>query len=259
MSYPGTLQNEIMEQLAVLGVSPSSILVVHTSFRAVGSVEGGPTGLISALTTVLGPKGTLVMPSMSDDDDTPFDPAATSCLGMGIVADSFWREQGTLRSNSPHAFAARGPAAVEITADHAIDVPHGLDSPVGRVYEREGSVLLLGVGHDANTTIHLAESLARVRYRRPKYVMVREGDAVVRHDYAEIDHCCEHFVLMDDWLRMEGVQREGSVGRAEARLIRSRDVVRVATAKLAEDETVFLHPAGVDHECDEARASLSRV
>jgi aminoglycoside 3-N-acetyltransferase len=46
------------------------------------------------------------------------------------------------------------------------------------------------------------------------------------------------------------------VGHAEARLARARDIVRVVTAHLAQDELVFLHPPGVDAECDEARASV---
>ncbi len=58
-----------------------------------------------------------------------------------------------------HAFAAIGPQAAWITAPHSIDVPHGLDSPVGRVYKLDGEVRLLGFDHDANTTIHLAEAL----------------------------------------------------------------------------------------------------
>ena len=73
---------------------------------------------------------------------------------MGIVAQTFWQLPGVLRSDSPHAFAAAGPQAARITAPHPVDVPHGLDSPVGRVYELDGQVLLLGVDHTANTTIH---------------------------------------------------------------------------------------------------------
>jgi len=82
---------------------------------------------------------------------------------MGVVADTFWRLPGVLRSDSPHAFAAQGPQAAWITA-RIRGFPHGLDSPAGRVYELDGQVLLLGVGHDDNTTTHLAESLGGVRY-----------------------------------------------------------------------------------------------
>ena len=212
--------------------------------------------MIEALGTAVGPGGTLVMPSMSDDDDHPFDRGKTRCSGMGVVANTFWRLPGVLRSDSPHAFAAVGPHAAFITADHSIDVPHGPDSPAGRVHNLDGQVLLLGVGHDANTTIHLAETTFGVRYRLAKTLVVVRDGQLARVTYSEIDHCCENFNLVDRWLDSAQKQRRGLVGHAEARLMRSRDVVDVVLDHLRENETVFLHPPGVDTECDEARASL---
>jgi aminoglycoside 3-N-acetyltransferase len=247
----------LVSQLRDLGVEEGGVLLVHTSFRATGPVEGGPEGLIAALRSVLGQNGTLVMPSMSDDDDHPFDITSTSALGMGIVADTFWQMPGVLRSDSPHAFAAIGSNAAEITAPHPIDVPHGLDSPVGRVYQMDGQVLLLGVGHDSNTTIHLAENMAGVRYRRRKHLTVLQDGKPMRLDYAEIDHCCERFELADGWMGERGLQAKGPVGHGIARLMRSRDVVEVVSERLRANETVFLHEPGVDEECDEARSSLS--
>jgi aminoglycoside N3'-acetyltransferase len=250
-------RDRVVAQLIDLGVEAGGVLLVHTSFSKVGPVEGGPDGLVAALRAAIGPAGTLVMPSMSDDDDVPFDAERTPCLGMGVVADRFWRLPGVLRSDSPHSFAAVGPAAADVTAPHPLDVPHGLNSPAGRVYERGGQVLLSGVGHDANTTIHVAETMAGVRYRRPKYVMIRAGEQLARYDYQEIDHCCENFNLMDQWLDAAHQQRRGTVGHAEARLMRAREVVEIVVARIRGNETVFLHEYGVDAECDEARASLA--
>ena len=246
-------------QLLALGVGPGGVLVVHTAFSKVGPVEDGPDGLIAALRDALGPAGTLVMPSMSDNDDFAFDPRGTPCIGMGVVAERFWKLPGVLRSDSPHAFAAIGPRAADITAPHPLEVPHGLDSPIGRVHELDGQVLLLGVGHDADTSVHLAETMAGVRYRLPKYATILVEGRPTRHEYHEIDHCCENFALVDQWLEAKGLQRRGIVGHGEARLARSRDVVQIAMSHLANNETVFLHPPGVDAECDAARASLTHL
>ncbi len=247
---------ELAAQLGDLGVAAGRVLLVHTAFSKVGNVENGPLGLIQALRDAIGPHGTLVMPSMTDDDDHPFDPRRTPCLGMGVVAEMFWQMPGVLRSDSPHAFAAIGPDAGRITADHPLDVPHGLDSPVGRVYDLDGQILLLGVGHDANTTIHLAEALAGVRYRRRKYAMVVDGGTLARYDYDEIDHCCDNFNLVDPWLDADGRQRHGPVGHGVGRLANARDVVAAVAGRLRTNETVFLHEPGVDIQCDEARASI---
>ena len=68
-------RHELVEQLRAIGVLQGAVLLVHTSFRAVRPVEGGPTGLIEALQEVIGRDGTLVMPSWSGRDDEVFDPA----------------------------------------------------------------------------------------------------------------------------------------------------------------------------------------
>lgn len=256
MPKPVMPTQKLPHQLLELGIMRGGVLLVHCAFSQVGPVEGGPLGLITALQMALGPQGTLVMPSMTDDDERPFDPQTTPCLGMGIVAQTFWQLPGVLRSDSPHAFAARGPAAARITAPQPIDIPHGLDSPVGRVYDLDGQVLLLGVNHDADTTIHLAENLAGVRYRRAKYLYVKQQGETVRVNYGEIDHCCENFRLVDEWLEARQWQRRGPVGHAVARLADSRAIVEAVTDKLRHSETLFLHPVGVDEQCDEARASL---
>jgi aminoglycoside N3'-acetyltransferase len=246
----------LIRQLLDLGVEPGGVLLVHTGFSKVKPVEGGPIGLITALHSALGPAGTLVMPSMSYDDDHPFDKAKSHCMEMGIVADTFWRLPGVLRSDNNHSFAAVGPHAERILAPHPIDIPHGSNSPIGRIYELDGQVLLLGVGHDANTTIHLCENMAGVRYRRDKYLTILKDGKPTRFEYREIDHCCRNFSLVDGWLDERGSQRRGIVGHAEARLVRSRDIVEVVTERLKESETIFLHPKGVDEECDDAWASL---
>src|SRR5690606_29153092 len=114
-----------------------------------------------------------------------------------------------------------------------------------------------GVGHDANSTLHLAETLAGVPYGVAKHCTVVRGGRAMRIDYRENDHCCARFALANEWLRERGLQREGRVGHAMARLIHSRDIVAVALARLADDPLIFLHEAGTGcAECDAARRSI---
>ncbi|HEV2149686.1 MAG TPA: AAC(3)-IV family aminoglycoside N-acetyltransferase [Longimicrobiaceae bacterium] len=249
---------EVAAQLRALGLREGGVLLVHTSFRAVRPVEGGPRGLIEALRDTLGPRGTLVMPAWTGEDDEPFDPAATPASpDLGVVADTFWRLPGVARSTHPFAFAAAGPLAERVTAGPLPIPPHAPGSPAGRVHELDGQVLLLGVGHDADTTLHLAELLAGVPYRVPKHCTALRDGRPVRVDYLENDHCCERFALADGWLRARGLQAEGRVGHAHARLARARDVVEVALEHLAADPLLFLHPPGAGcAECDAARASV---
>lgn len=249
---------EIADQLRALGVREGDVLVVHTSFRAVRPIECGPLGLITALRETLGPKGTLVMPSWTGNDDEPFDRQTTpASKDLGVVADMFWRQPGALRSEHCFAMAAAGFEARFVTGDPLCFPIHGPKSPIGRVHDLDGKVLLLGVDHDADTMLHFAEIVADVPYRVRKHITVLKDGRPTRIDYLENDHCCQGFNLANEWLRAHGLQAEGVVGHAHARLARARDIVDVALARLRRDPLVFLHPRDARcGECDEARRSV---
>jgi aminoglycoside 3-N-acetyltransferase len=247
---------QLARQLHSLGVRAGDLLVVHTAFSEVGPVEGGPEGFIHALLQAVGPTGTLMMPSLADHDAL-FDPAATPCRDMGVVADTFWRLPGVMRSDNPHAFAAQGPLAEQLLAPHSVVVPHGPDSPPGRAIVAGGKVLLAGVGHDANTTIHVAENVAGVGYGFEARSVVRLDGALVELRYREVDHCCRGFERVGDELRRQGWQSTGLLGHAEALLAPSARVFEAASALLGRDAEALLCPRGQCNYCDAARKAAS--
>jgi len=245
----------LTHQLRALGLSSGQLVVVHTSFRAVraGRCEG-PLDLIHALIDVLGDGGTLVMPTMTAGD-APFDPVHTPTLDMGITAETFRGLPDVLRSTHPGAsFAARGPLARHICAPQPLCPPHGPDSPIGRVWQHKGQVLLIGVGHSANTTLHLAEALAGVPYWLAHPCVVGTQTRLL----PETDHCCEGFHRIDPLVDRLG-QRKGPVGGALARMVSATSVVDAALELLDADPFAFVcppgHPCG---ECDRARANAHR-
>jgi aminoglycoside 3-N-acetyltransferase len=173
----------LVDDLTALGVESGKTLLVHSSLSSLGWVCGGPQAVIEALLTTLGRAGTLVVPTHSGANSDPaqweappvpepwwpiirdqmpaFDPHLTPPRGMGQVPECLLRHPAARRSTHPQvSFAAVGHHAREITSGHRIDEQLGITSPLGRVYDLDGSVLLLGVGHDSNTSLHLAEYLA---------------------------------------------------------------------------------------------------
>ena len=178
---------------------------------------------------------------------------------MGITAETFWRQPGVLRSDHPGgSFAAEGPEAARICATQPLSPPHGPDSPVGRVHDLGGQVLLLGVTHSENTTLHLAEAIAGVPYSVEHPCVVVEDGVAQTLPIAETDHCCRGFDQLDAWLRQRQPQREGPVGHGQARLMEARDVVEVAVERLRAEPLVMLcAPGTACEECDLARASVS--
>jgi aminoglycoside 3-N-acetyltransferase len=160
-------------------------VLVHCSMRQVGLVEGGAECLRDALLDVLGEEhGTLVVsaqtPSVSATSrrfkealagldsvqreaylrDLPgFDPRTSPAEGVGVLAESVRTHDRAQRSPHPiTSFAAVGRHAAEICASHPLECLLGAQSPLGRLSDLKGRVLLLGVGFDACTAFHLGET-----------------------------------------------------------------------------------------------------
>ena len=170
----------IADDLKMLGVAPGMVLLVHTSLSKLGWVCGGAVAVIQAVQQVVGIDGTLVMPTFSAEHSDPsywnnppvpeswwtiireempgYDPNLTPTRKMGAVAECFRKFNGVVRSNHPQvSFAAWGVHAADITNSHSLDYGLGESSPLARIYDLHGFVLLLGVGHHNNSSLHLAE------------------------------------------------------------------------------------------------------
>jgi len=192
---PGTVAS-LTADLRRLGVEPGMALLVHSSLSALGWVCGGPVAVVQALMDALTPGGTLVMPThtanLSDPAGwrnppvppawvpmiratmPPFDPRVTPSYFMGHIVEVFRGWPGVARSAHPlNSFAAWGRHAERIVGGHTLDDSLGEGSPLARLYDLDGGVLLLGVGYDSNTSFHLAE------YRTPGPPIVAQGAPIL--------------------------------------------------------------------------------
>jgi aminoglycoside 3-N-acetyltransferase len=239
--------------------------------------------VVHALRDVLGAAGTLLAPTFTTDLIDPyswpvppppaeraarmatmplFDPASSEPHKMGAIAKAVWRSAGARRSLHPvTSWAAVGARAEELTRDHPLDDPEGIDGPVGRAYRHDGRVLLLGVGHDADTTIHLAESLLDLPhlYELPdRFPVQGGGGGRIWRPIAKTTKCSDGFVALEPHLERAGVVRRGRVGDADCQLIRSRELVRTAVRLLERDPTALLCGDRECVHCPTSRRVLAR-
>lgn len=192
-SATATTTPMIASALRSAGVREGSVIIVHSSLSGIGWVVGDAQAVIEALLAVVGEHGTIVMPahtSLSDpatwvnppvpeawwpvirDAHPAFDPALSAMRGMGRVVESFRRLPGVRHSGHPSvAFVARGPRADEIVGRHPLAQALNDLSPLGRLYDLDARIVLIAVGHDSNTSLHLAEHRAAYAGKR----MVRQG------------------------------------------------------------------------------------
>jgi aminoglycoside 3-N-acetyltransferase len=257
---------DLVKAFRELGLQPGDSFIVHSSFKSLGPVEGGPDAVIDALIEAVGPSGNVVFPTFNYTAHIAqphFDPAVVACR-TGIIPELSRTRPGAVRSLQPtHSVTVIGPDAVELTADHMSYRTVGLGSPIDRLAKMGGKVLLLGVGHTSNTTIHLGEEYAGVPkeswFEAPTFAKVLMPDGSIHpHEIDTSTSCSHHFGPVGDVLRRNGEEREGRVGDATLRLMLGMDVVKRVCEIIGEKPDALLCESPTCRPCSGARENLQK-
>ena len=262
MPEPFITTAQLTADLHRLGVTAGDIVMVHAACNRVGPVMGGPDAIIAALRTAVGLEGTLMAyldweadwESLTDDQGRvlpewrdhvlPFDPTRTRAARQNGALPEFLRTTpGARRSGNPGAsVTALGPKADWLTADHPLDYGYGEGSPLARLVEARGKVLMLGAPLDTMTLLHHAEHLAQLPGKRIIRVEVPfaapQGTVWRRIEEFDTSEPCvpalpDDFIarIVTDYLAT-GAGRQGQVGRAPAVLAEAADILPFAIAWL---------------------------
>ena len=129
----------LVEALRGFEIEKDSILLVHSSLKGLGQIEGGAETVIAALEETVS-EGTLVLPTFASQNwesvmedwhmDRPSD--------VGYITEVFRKQEGSIRSDNPtHSVAARGKYAEALTQGNIKEGPR--PGPYGDYAFAQGS------------------------------------------------------------------------------------------------------------------------
>jgi len=241
-------KDDIKVALRMLGLKKGDSVGVHSSLSSFGHVEGGVDAVIDALLETVGNNGNIVMSThsanVSEDKRTPeeialgvswllkllpYDPKETP-VRTGIIPETFRKREGVIRGSDPsNSIAALGPKAKELSEGWH------------RLLELDGYILLIGVGLESCTAMHLAEKRVQFPERilkkitPPKWLVEKypegewEWDFGPYPDFAKLTQPCLE----------RGIMKTIKVGKATLRLVKIRELVDLYTEYLKKDPDLF--------------------
>ena len=237
---------DLLEDLVRLGLRTDDFVVMHSSFKAVGRRDIAPADFIRTLLEVIGPGGTLMMPTFTYSyaglwGMKPFDAATSPGLLNGILSETLRGYPGALRSAHPtYSVAAIGRYAEEVTRNRETASALGFGSSFEAANQRGAQILLLGIGNDRNSMLHYAETVAAVPYLDVPWrahagktaLVLKEGAAVEMPLPEEYPGCSLGFGVADSYLEEQGILKRGKIAAADAILQSSQAMVQAVAARL---------------------------
>ncbi len=245
---PRVTKEEIKEGLRALGLGKGAIVGVHSSLSRFGYVEGGADAVIDAILETVGPQGSVVFPTYSNNRENlertpeeielgvtwkyrvlPYAPATASCW-TGRIPDTFRRRKGVVRGTNPtHSLSAVGPKK------------HDLAEGWGGLLDLDGHILLLGVDLRCCSSMHLAERGVQLperimkRITPPAELRERTRRENVHFGYGPYPA----FGLMEGPCSKHGIMRTCRIGEAEVKLLRLRELIDLYARALTDNPDMF--------------------
>lgn len=244
-------KQDLINHLRELGLRPTDTLLIHSSMKAVGEVDGGADTVLDAFSEYLS-QGLLVLPTHTwaqmNDQYRVFDVEnEPSCVG--ILTELFRKRPGVVRSWHPtHSLAALGQGAEEfIQGEERFDSPCAREGCYGKLYDRGARVLFLGVELNRNTIIHGVEEWANItnRLTAPQALQVRTPDGrlidrPMRRHGAPVPNIHENYVKLTKPLLELGIAMEGKIGDAKSILIDIKPMCDLTLEFLKREPDLFL-------------------
>lgn len=260
---------DVINGLRLLNVPSGRPVIAHASLSSFGEVRGGAETLLGAVTMVFNRSmmpaftyKTMLIPEDGPEENgvdygsgkdvnrmteffsssTPVDPL------MGVMAEKLRQMPGVRRSSHP-ILSFSGLNVEEALRAQTVEEPL---APIGSLAREDGWVLLLGVDHTVNTSIHYGEKLAG-RKQFTRWALTPQG---VR--------ACPGFPGCSDGFNkiaplIAPVVRAVKIGSAQVQAVPLPDLLDAVTGVIGQDALALLCDRPDCERCLAVRRSVKSV
>ena len=264
-------KQQLKDQLKSMGLKGDETILIHSSMKAIGAVDGGADTVLDAWMEYF-KDGLLLLPTHTwktvNADNPVYNPYTTpSCVGL--LTNMFMKRDGVIRSLHPtHSMSGYGKNAAEYLAGEEYNnTPCTPGGCYDRLKEVGGKVLLVGVGHERNTYIHSVEEVLNVPNRlsdMPMELVIELQEEsnnsgklppynrdegwkkhtdnklcrkvyVRKHYNAQQPHISEDFVKLNQIFLDSGVVRKVKFGDADSLLCDAKGMFNIVRQVIAPD------------------------
>ena len=237
-------EQDLAESFPALGLQPGDTVLVHSSYKSLGPVAGGPATVIAALERALGPAGTLIMPTFNFDfcRGETFDVRHTPSQ-MGAITELVRNDPRSRRVGHPiYSFSVLGARAEEAAAISNIS-SYGPDSLFAKLVEWDAKIVIIGLSYNNSMTFfHHVEEIEGCDYRYMKDFTAPYIDADghrSQRTYSMFVRDLERGVVtavdpMGELLEREGAISSLQIGTAVVRLMSAREVYQRTARNLTD-------------------------
>ena len=236
-------------QLAQMGIDPRGTLLVHSSMKAIGEVEGRADTVLDALSDYM-KDGLLIFPTHPWDAITRernvMEVSTEPCC-VGILPELFRKRPGVVRSFHPtHSVAALGrEAEAYVAGEENARTPCWRGGCWGKLYDRQAQILFVGCPLKRNTFLHGVEEWCDIPGRlweeaEDYYVLAPDGTRYYtpqnRHNNSNPS---EHYDKMEPLFAQEGAVSYGFLGDAKCILGKAREMADITAGCLKRNPRLF--------------------
>jgi aminoglycoside 3-N-acetyltransferase len=244
---PTVTRQDIEKALGEIGLVRGDLVIVHSSLKSFGRVEGGPEAVIDAALNVVGPKGTVVFPTFTGGRGFATGQKLDDVVYTGVITKTARKRDDFVKSFHPlYSICAKGPMAAELCEinDRYI-FPSAQYKFLHIMGLRGGKAVLMGCDHNSNSSVHLIEEFGDFEYKiqdKPYWTLTvaaflalpreRQKELLALHNGNNLPYTTKAaFNEVEPPMLKAGAIHITHVGNSKFRLMKIADLERIGLAE----------------------------